>query len=70
MGLGFRSSLGFRVFLKPFGLLCLHDNAKGLGLIRILLGLYWENGEENGNYWGLYRDYRVLYVGLYWDDGK
>ena len=26
------------------------------------LGLYWDNGKENGNYYhGLYRDYRVYY---------
>ena len=33
------------------------------------LGLYWENGKENGNY----RDYRgyIGYVlGLYWENGK
>ena len=31
-----------------------------------ILGIYWDNGKENGNYYnGLYRDYRVYYVGLY-----
>ena len=30
---------------------------------RVILGLYWENGKENGNYYnGLYRGY----IGLYW----
>ena len=29
-----------------------------------ILGLYWDNGKENGNYYnGLYRDYRV-YTGV------
>ena len=31
--------------------------------IMVLLGLYWDNGKENRNYYnGLYRDYRV-YIG-------
>ena len=25
--------------------------------IRVILGLYWDNGKENGNYQGLYRGY-------------
>ena len=34
------------------------------GNIKVLLGLAWDNGKENGNYYnGLYRDYRV-YVGV------
>ena len=36
-----------------------------------MLGLYWENGKENGNYYnGLYRDYIRVILGLYWDNGK
>ena len=38
-----------------------------MGCIRIIgtiLGLYWDNGKENGNYYnGLYRDYRD-YIGV------
>ena len=37
-----------------------------------MLGLYWDNGKENGNYYnGLYRGglYRVI-LGLYRDNGK
>ena len=44
--------------------------------IGVILGIYWDNGKENGNY----RDYRGLYrgymgiiggiLGLYWDNGK
>ena len=35
-----------------------------------MLGLYRDNGKENGNYYnGLYRVYRVI-LGLYWDNGK
>ena len=30
----------------------------------LLLGFYWDNGTENGNY----RDY--IEVGFYWDNGK
>ena len=27
-----------------------------MGYIRVILGLYWDNGKENGNYYtGLYR---------------
>ena len=34
------------------------------GNVKVLLGLAWDNGKENGNYYnGLYRDYRV-YVGV------
>ena len=33
------------------------------GYIGVILGLYWDNGKENGNYYnGLYRGY----IGLYW----
>ena len=28
----------------------------------IILGLYWGNGKENGNYY--------IILGLYWDNGK
>ena len=32
--------------------------------IGVILGLYWDNGKENGNYYnGLYRDYKV-YIGV------
>ena len=35
-----------------------------LGIVGYILGYYWDNGKENGNYYnGLYRDYRV-YVGV------
>ena len=35
-----------------------------------MLGLYRDNGKENGNdYNGLYRDYRAI-LGLYKDNGK
>ena len=27
-----------------------------------MLGLYWDNGKENGNYYSM--------LGLYWDNGK
>ena len=30
-------------------------------MLKDILGLYWDNGKENGNY----RDYRG-YMGLYW----
>ena len=42
------------------------------GIIGYILGLYWDNGKENGNY----RDHRgyigiIGYIlGLYWDNGK
>ena len=39
-----------------------------------MLGLYWDNGKENENYYnGLYRGYIGLYrviLELYWDNGK
>ena len=32
---------------------------------------YWDNRKYNVNYSnGLYRDYRVYILGLYWDNGK
>ena len=32
-----------------------------------MLGLYWDNGKENGNYYIIvYRGY----IGSYWDNGK
>ena len=32
-------------------------------ILGLYLGLYWDNGKENGNYYnGSYRDYRV-YIG-------
>ena len=35
-----------------------------IGIIGTILGLYWDNGKENGNYYnGLYRDYRD-YIGV------
>ena len=35
-----------------------------MGYRGLLLGLYWGNGKENGNYYnGLYRDYRVYQQG-------
>ena len=35
-----------------------------IGIIGYILGLYWDNGKENGNYYnGLYRDYRG-YIGV------
>ena len=33
-----------------------------IGVIGIMLGLHWDNGEENGNYRD-YRDYRVIILG-------
>ena len=36
-----------------------------MGYIRIILGLYWDNGKENGNYYnGLYWDYIGFYIGI------
>ena len=29
---------------------------------QVILGLYWDNGKSNGNYYSI--------LGLYWDDGK
>ena len=37
-----------------------------MGYIGVILGLYLENGKENGIY---YLGFRVI-LGLYWDDGK
>ena len=39
------------------------------GGLRVVLGLYRDNGKENGNYYhvGLYRGYRVV-LGLYFLD--
>ena len=41
--------------------------------IGAILGLYWDNGKENGNYRG-YRDYigsiGVILGLYYWDNGK
>ena len=41
-----------------------------IGIIGYVLGLYWDNGKENGSY----RDCRVYIgysmLGLYWDNGK
>ena len=38
--------------------------------MRGILGLYRDNGKENGNYYnGLYRFYRLI-LGLYWDNGR
>ena len=35
------------------------------------MGLYWDNGKENGNYYnGFYRVYIGDILGLYWDNGK
>ena len=37
-----------------------------LKLIGYILGLYWDNGKENGNYYSI-----IGYIfGLYWDNGK
>ena len=37
----------------------------------MLLGLYWDNGKENGNYYdGLYKGILRGILGLYWDNGK
>ena len=42
--------------------------------LRVVLGLYRDNGKENGNYYnGLYRDCIGYILGLYWgyiDNGK
>ena len=39
-----------------------------MGFTGYILGLYWDNGKENGNYYnGLYR---IYILGLYWDNGK
>ena len=36
-----------------------------------MLGLYWDNGKEHGNYYsGLYRAYIGVMWGSYWDNGK
>ena len=32
------------------------------GYIGVILGLYWDNGTGNGNYYSI--------LGLYWDNGK
>ena len=47
-----------------------------IGYIRVILGLYWDNGKENGNYYSIYWDngkengnYNSI-LGLYWDNGK
>ena len=40
--------------------------SEGLPLI---LGIYWDNGKENGNYRD-YRDYIGVMLGIYWDNGK
>ena len=29
------------------------------GIYRVILGFYWDNGKENGNY----RDYRGMFLG-------
>ena len=37
----------------------------GLGF-RVILGIYWDNGKENGSYYsiqGLYRDYILIPIG-------
>ena len=34
--------------------------AQGFGSTRVILGLYWDNGKENGNY------YHGVIQGLYW----
>ena len=28
----------------------------------LILGIYWDNGKENGNYYSI--------LGIYWDNGK
>ena len=41
-----------------------------IGIIRYILGLYGNNGKENGSYHnGLYRDYKV-YIGVIWEQWK
>ena len=41
-----------------------------MGSIGVILGLYWDNGKENGNY----KDYVGVIIGvilgLCWDNGK
>ena len=32
------------------------------------LGLYWDNGRENGNYYSI--GFKVWGLGVYWDNGK
>ena len=41
-------------------------------ILYIILGLYWDNGKENGNYWDYSGSIRILgyILGLYWDNGK
>ena len=36
------------------------------------MGLYWDNGKENGNYWDYSGSIRIIgyILGLYWDNGK
>ena len=39
----------------------------------VILGLYKDNGKENGNYYsilGLYWGYIGIILGFYWDNGK
>ena len=42
------------------------------GSARVILGLYRDNGQENGNYWGYRDSIRVIgyILGLYRDNGK
>ena len=36
-----------------------------MGYIGVILGLYWDNGKENGNYYnGLYWGYIGFYIGI------
>ena len=39
---------------------------ENIGIIGYTLGLYSDNGKENGSYW----HYRLHIGGLYWDNGK
>ena len=40
-----------------------------VGIIGYILGLYRENGKENGNYYIIIGLYREIF-GLYWENGK
>ena len=39
------------------------------GTIGVVVGLYWNNGKENGSYKD-HRDYIGVMLGLYWNNGK
>ena len=44
-----------------------------MGYIRIIvliLGSYWDNGKENGNYYIILGLHKVWGLGLYWENGK